>query len=96
VARGTRPVYVVEAAYVEDAANRRTPFRQAHLERVRKLGEQGALILAGGFEDMKSSLLVFTLEDEESVAAVIESDVYWHQGIWTDYRIRKLNAVPLA
>jgi uncharacterized protein YciI len=86
---------VVEADYVEGAAARREPHRQEHLERVRKLGAEGTLVLAGGFEDMRSSLLVFTLTDEEAVAGIIESDVYWREGIWTDYRIRKLNAVPV-
>lgn len=86
---------VVEADYVEGAADRREPHRQEHLERVRKLGRQGALVLGGGFEDMKSALLVFSLTDEQAVADIIESDVYWREGIWTDYRIRKLNVVPV-
>jgi uncharacterized protein YciI len=87
---------VVEADYVDGAAERREPHRQEHLERVLKLGGDGSLVLAGGYEDMKSSLLVFTLTDEQAVADIIESDVYWREGIWTDYRIRKLNAVPVT
>jgi uncharacterized protein YciI len=87
---------VVEADYAEDAARRREPYRQEHLERVRKLGSDGSLVLAGGFEDMKTSLLVFTLTDEKTVADIIESDVYWREGVWTDYTIRKLNAVPIT
>jgi uncharacterized protein YciI len=90
------PYYVVEADYVEDATEKRRPYRQEHLERIRKLGSEGAVTLAGGFEDMRTSLLVFDLESEQSVAAVIESDVYWREGIWTGYRIRKLNAVSLG
>ena len=87
---------VVEADYAGDALERRAPHRPEHLERVRVLGTEGALILAGGFEDMRSSLLVFDLDDERAVAEVIESDVYWREGIWTDYRVRVLNSVPLA
>jgi uncharacterized protein YciI len=91
-----KPYLVVEADYGEDAAQRREPFREEHLERVRKLGREGALVLAGGFDDMRTSLLVFDLADEQAVAAVIESDVYWREGIWTGYRVRKLNSVPLG
>jgi uncharacterized protein YciI len=86
---------VVEADYVEGAAERREPHRAEHLERVRELGREGTLVLAGGFEDLSSSLLVFTLTDEQVVSDLIESDVYWREGIWTHYRIRKLNAVPV-
>jgi uncharacterized protein YciI len=89
----TKPYMVVEADYAEDAAERRSPYRKAHIERVRKLAAEGALIVAGGFEDMRSSLLVFDLGDIDAVSAVIESDVYWREGVWTDYRIRQLNAV---
>jgi uncharacterized protein len=88
--------FVVEADYVANAAQLREPHRTEHLDRVRKLGLEGALILAGGFDDMVSSLLVFDLEDQQAVAAVIESDVYWREGIWTDYRIRLLNSAPLG
>jgi uncharacterized protein len=87
---------VVEADYADGAAQRREPHRQEHLDRVRELGRKGSVVLAGGYEDMKTSLLVFTLTDEQEVASIIESDVYWREGIWTDYRIRKLNAVPVT
>jgi uncharacterized protein len=87
---------VVEAVYAEGAARRREPYRQEHLDRVRKLASDGSLVLAGGFEDMKTSLLVFTITDEKAVADIIESDVYWREGVWTDYTIRKLNVVPVT
>jgi uncharacterized protein len=85
--------YVVEAVYAPDAAERREPFRGEHLDRVGKLSKEGALLVAGAFADMSASLLVFAVSNEEAVRAIIETDVYWHNGIWTDYTVRKLNRV---
>lgn len=91
----TQTCFVVEASYVVGAAERRAPFRNEHLERVEKLARAGAIILAGAFGDMSGSLLVFALEHEDSVRAIVETDVYWREGIWTAYTIRKLSRVTL-
>ncbi|HYN98636.1 MAG TPA: YciI family protein [Actinomycetota bacterium] len=85
--------HVVEATYVEGAAEKRGPFREQHLQRVEKLIDAGAVIVAGALADMSASLLVFDIEGEDAVRAVIESDIYWTKGIWTDYSVRKLNRV---
>jgi uncharacterized protein YciI len=91
----TEPCYVAECAYAKDAAARRGPFRQAHLARLGMLSDEGALLLAGAFDDMSASLLVFAVESEEAVAAIIETDVYWKNRVWTSYKIRRLNRVVL-
>lgn len=85
--------HVVEATYVEGAADKRAPFREEHLERVGKLIDAGAVLVAGALADMSASLIVFAIEGEDAVRAVVESDVYWVNGIWTDYTVRKLNRV---
>ena len=85
--------HVVEAAYVEGAAEKRGPYREEHLERVGKLIDAGAVVVAGALTDMSASLLVLDIEGEDAVRAVIESDVYWINGIWTGYTVRKLNRV---
>jgi len=92
----TQPCYVVEAAYVSGAADKRQPFREQHLERMGKLQAEGALALAGAFDDMSGSLLVFNLETEAAVKAIVESDIYWRNKIWTGYTIKKLNRVDFA
>jgi uncharacterized protein len=92
---GTRTSWVVEAAYAEDAAERREPFRAEHLGRVDKLSQEGALVVAGAFADMSASLLVFAVGSEDAVRAIIETDVYWRNGVWTSYTVRRLNRVVL-
>jgi len=89
----TKGCYAVEPVFVEGAVDKRTPYRQEHLERVRKLQREGVMLVAGAFDDMSTALLVLDVTSEEAAAAIIESDAYWHNGIWTDYSIRKLNRV---
>jgi uncharacterized protein len=91
----TEPCYVAECVYAKDAAAKRAPFREAHLARVGMLSDEGALLLAGAFDDMSASLLVFAVGSEEAAAAIIETDVYWKNKVWTSYKIRKLNRVVL-
>jgi uncharacterized protein len=88
-----RPCYVVEATYVEGAAEKRAPHRAEHLERVEKLLAEGAMLVGGALDDMSASVIVLDVANEEAAIAVIESDVYWRAGIWTDYKVRKLNRV---
>jgi hypothetical protein len=88
-----RTSYVVEASYAEGAADKRAPFRAEHLDRVGKLHQEGALVLGGAFADMSASLLVFAVESEDAVRAIVETDVYWRNGIWTGYTVRRLNRV---
>ena len=89
----TQPCHVVEAVYTSGAAEKRAPYRERHLERMRKLHDEGALLVAGAYSDMSASLLVLRVEGEAAVKAIIESDVYWKNGVWTDYSIKKLNRV---
>lgn len=88
-----RPCFLVKAIYVEDAHEKRVPFREEHLSRVEKLIQEGAVLLAGAMDDMSHSLLVFNVESEDAARAVVESDVYWKNGVWTDYSVNKLNRV---
>jgi uncharacterized protein YciI len=85
--------HVVTATYCEGAAEKRAPYREEHLERVAKLIEAGAVIVAGALGDMSASLLVLNIEGEDAARAVIEADVYWKNGIWTDYEVKRLNRV---
>ncbi|MGH2809437.1 MAG: YciI family protein [Actinomycetota bacterium] len=87
------PAFVVEAAYVTGAAEKRAPFREVHLERMAKLEEEGALVMAGAYEDLSASLLVLSVGSEKAVKAIIESDVFWKNNVWDGYSIMRLNRV---
>lgn len=87
---------LVEAVYVEDAADKRAPFREEHLERMAKLFKEGALITAGAYEDMSATMMLLAVDSAEAAEAVVKTDVYWKNGIWTGYSIKKFNRVELG
>lgn len=82
--------FVVEAEYAGGAAEKRKPHREQHLERLRKLAAEGAVVVAGAFEDMSASLLMFELESEDAVRAIVETDIYMKEGVWARFKIKKL------
>jgi uncharacterized protein len=86
-------IWVVEAAYGPDAAERRTPVRSEHLARVARLRDAGTIVEVGGFADMSGSLILIRAETEQAALDVVEQDVYRRTGVWTGFRIRPLGRV---
>jgi uncharacterized protein YciI len=86
-------VWVVEATYGPDAAQRRAPVRAEHLRRIDALRQAGTIIEAGGFADMSGSLALIRATDEAAALAVVRDDVYTRSGVWTSFRARPLGRV---
>ncbi len=86
-------VWVIDAAYSPDAAERRVPVRREHLERIGRLRKEGTVLIAGGLADMTAALLVVRAPDEASARALVEADVYTRAGVWTGFRLRQLSNV---
>lgn len=86
-------IWVVEATYAADAAERRSPFRAEHLARLRQLKATGTLVEAGGFADLTASLLLVRGDSEEGVLEVCRADVYFGNGVWTSLRARPFGRV---
>jgi len=84
---------VVTAKYAPDAATSREPFRADHLARLEKLFAQGALVMAGAFDDMSATLLVLDVESKEAAEAIVKTDIYFKKGVWTGFDIKTLNRV---
>lgn len=83
-------VWVVDAIYGPDAAERRSTIRAEHLARMAELREAGTIIEVGGYADMSGSLILVRLPSEEAVSALVKADVYFRTGVWTGFRIRAL------
>jgi uncharacterized protein YciI len=83
-------IWVVEATYGRDAAERRAAVRAEHLARMAELRAAGAIVEVGGYSDMSGSLLLVRLPSEEAVSALVRADVYFRTGIWTAFRVRAL------
>ncbi len=81
--------YILFGSYCENALEKRTPYRQAHLEGLAQQKEKGTLITLGPTKDNTKVFGIYEAENEEIVKNLIESDPYWQNGIWTDYELKE-------
>jgi uncharacterized protein len=77
-------VWVVEVRYAPDAASKRPAVRPEHLERVRRLMDDGRLVASGGFLDFSSALLFVRAASEAEAVELVRDDVYLREGVWLD------------
>lgn len=98
------PVAILSYDYVENMAERRTPYRDAHLDQVRRFSEDGGLAIAGATGDPPDgALFVFEGDDPAAEAAAFRAeDPYAEAGLvvssridpWTVVASRMLQAGP--
>ena len=86
-------IWVVEATYGPDAAERRPAVRAEHLARIDALRREGTVIEAGGYADMSSALILVRTATEAAALDLVRADVYFRSGVWTDFRIKALGRV---
>jgi hypothetical protein len=87
------PVFLVEATYAPDAAERRPAFRIEHLARIAAMRDAGVIIEAGGLADFSRSVIILRAADEAAAEDVGREDVYFRNGIWAQIRARPLGRV---
>ncbi len=87
------PIWVVEATYGPDAAQRRDAVRAEHLRRVGDLLAAGTYLEAGGYLDFTSALLFVRAPDEAAAIALVSDDVYTRTGVWTGFKAKQLGRV---
>lgn len=81
--------YILFGSYCENALEKRTPYRQAHLEGLEKQKKEGILITLGPTKDNTKVFGIYEAENEEIVRSLVESDVYWQNQIWTEFDIKE-------
>ena len=79
--------FVLWGSYCEDALIKRKPFREEHLNRLTLLKEEGILITLGPTKCNRYVFGIFKSEDIEHIRSLVKDDVYWKEGIWTDFEI---------
>jgi uncharacterized protein len=80
--------------YVDNIAERRAPFREAHLALAREMHERGVLLMAGALvEPLDGAVLAFATDDRSVVENFIAQDPYVREGLVTSWRIRSWNVV---
>jgi uncharacterized protein len=86
--------YLLLYTYVEDMADRRGPFREAHLANIRAEQEAGRITLAGALGTSASGgAIVFTGVTPDDVEAFTAADPYVINGLVTAQRIERWNLV---
>jgi uncharacterized protein YciI len=80
--------------YVEDMGERRGPYRQAHLERIKAQRDAGNLVMAGALGSPPSGgALVFKGVEREAIEKFVQADPYFEAGLVTSFRIEPWNLV---
>jgi uncharacterized protein YciI len=88
------PYYVLQYEVVDDYANRRTPFRQLHLQKIREAQARGELRLAGALgETPDGALLIFRSESPSAAEDFAKKDPYVLNGLITSWRVRPWTVV---
>jgi uncharacterized protein len=81
------PKYVMWGSYCENVAEKRAPFRQAHLDGLAQQKAAGTLITIGPTQDLTKVFAIYDAQHADEVKALVEADPYWQNQIWTDYQI---------
>jgi len=79
--------FVVFGEYCEDAINKRGPFREQHLNRLKYLKDRGILVTLGPTKCTKYLFGIFNANDANELKDLIEDDIYWEKGILINYDI---------
>ena len=79
---------------VENFAERRKPFRQAHLQLINDAHARGLIVMAGAMGDPPDGgLLIFRADSPAAVEEFVHADPYVKSGIVTGWRVRQWNVV---
>ena len=89
-------VYLVEATYTPEAADRRPAVRGAHISRLVELMAAGTLIEAGAYKDVSSSILVVRAASEEEALALARADIFVSAGVWGAITARPFGRVKTS
>ena len=79
--------FVVFGEYCEDVIIKREPYREQHLNRLKKLKDSNILITLGPTKCTKYMFGIFNANDDNQLRNFIEDDIYWKKGIWINYNI---------
>ena len=86
--------YLLLYDYVDNAVERRAPYREEHLRLAREAHERGELVMAGAFADpVDGAAFVFQGEEASVAEGFVRADPYVAQGIVTGWRIRPWTVV---
>jgi uncharacterized protein YciI len=63
-------------------------FRPPHREYLRELISKDKLVIAGPFTDNSGGFIVYNVDDESEVEAIIKADPFYTGGVFKTWKIR--------
>jgi len=86
--------YLLFYTFVSDMAERRIPYRKAHLIHLEAAIARGELVLAGALaEPLDGAVLLFQGSSPAAAEAVAKTDPYVLGGLVTEWRVRSWSTV---
>jgi uncharacterized protein len=86
--------YLLLYDYVEDMADRRGPFREGHVGRIRACQDEGRIVMAGALGDPPhGAAIVFKGATREEVEQFVEDDPYVEADLVTKWYIERWRLV---
>jgi uncharacterized protein len=86
--------HIVFYEYIQDMAERRGPYREAHLTRIREAKDAGRIVMAGALGDPPhGGALVFRDVSPDDIEAFVAADPYMTAGLITAHRVERWNLV---
>ena len=83
------PYFALFYETVDNFAERRQPYRPAHLALIDAAHQDGRLLLAGALKPADGALMVFRADDIRDVEQFAKSDPYVTSGLVTSWRVRE-------
>jgi uncharacterized protein YciI len=90
----TPKLYVLQYDYVENALEKRAPYREAHLAHFRKQVQNGNMVIGGAIDHPPTGgLIIFRTLTPKDIEEIVQQDPYFINGIVTKYTIKPYIAV---
>ena len=90
-------VFLVEAQYGPQAAERRPAVRAAHIARAAELKRAGIIVEVGAYSDrLTSSVLLVRAADAAAALAIAREDVYVSAGVWAEISARPFGRIAIS
>jgi uncharacterized protein len=82
-------LHILFYEYVPDVVERRGPYREGHLGLIRRMYEEGTIVMAGGVGDpVHSGVIVLRADDPQAAAEqFVAEDPYQPAGLVTSWRV---------
>ena len=87
------PYFALHYDVVDDFANKRMPFRPAHIKEVRESHARGELIMAGALAEPAGALLIFRGAEKSIAENFAKADPYVNEGLVKKWTVRPWTVV---